>query len=188
MIDIYIDMDETIAGFERHRMERMKEVMPSCVLPLDQVTDFYGRKSYARVFGEKVAEVCENLTIEPGFFLNLPVIDGAQKAIAALRRKYNVCILSSPMSRHPFCEQEKRAWLAKHFDQELADTAIITKDKHLFDGRYLIDDRPNLMTYVPGVTPPWNHILFRTPANYNSVGQVSVLEDWHHISDLFELK
>lgn len=29
MVDFYIDMDETIAGFEAHRMQRMQEVMPS---------------------------------------------------------------------------------------------------------------------------------------------------------------
>lgn len=77
---------------------------------------------------------------EPGFFLSLEVIEGAQVAIRQLiRLGYDVQILSQPVAESHHSYSEKVQWIALHFP-ELIGKINLTQDKGLFNGDYLIDD------------------------------------------------
>jgi 5'(3')-deoxyribonucleotidase len=93
----------------------------------------------------------EALTIDPdikypqsqyGFFVNLPVIEGAVDAVNALMQSktYEVYILTAPSARNPLSYTEKRVWIEQHFGGEFVEKLIICSNKGLLKGDYLIDD------------------------------------------------
>jgi 5'-nucleotidase len=77
-----------------------------------------------------------------GFYLNLPVMKGAQEFVRKLEDKgFNVYIASKPL-RSQYCASEKFIWIAKHFPT-LYRKIILTCDKTLLKGDILIDDQPH---------------------------------------------
>lgn len=77
----------------------------------------------------------------PGFFRNLRPIDGAIDAVNELRQAHEVYILTAPSTRNPASYSEKRIWIEEHFDYEFTKRLIISPNKGLLMGDYLIDDR-----------------------------------------------
>ena len=75
-----------------------------------------------------------------GFFLNLPAIDGAIESVEKLREHFDVYILSAPSTRNPHSYSEKRIWIEQHFGYEFTKKLILSPNKGLSRGRYLIDD------------------------------------------------
>jgi hypothetical protein len=75
-----------------------------------------------------------------GFFENLEPIDGAIESINQLRKQFDVYILTAPSNRNPHCYTEKRLWIEKHFDYEFTERLIISSNKSLLKGDFLIDD------------------------------------------------
>lgn len=106
----------------------------------------------------------------PSFFLGLDVITGAKQAINRLRRDYEVVVCTAPLKGSHNPEQEKRLWLAKHFDQELADSAIVTMDKSSVEGRVLVEDNPHIdrnAQWIPILfDQPWNRHVEDLPVMY----------------------
>ena len=75
-----------------------------------------------------------------GFFLGLKPIEGGLEAISTLRTKYDVCILTRPSVLNPLCYTEKRVWVENHLGMEMVERLIISPNKALLKGDYLIDD------------------------------------------------
>lgn len=75
-----------------------------------------------------------------GFFRNLPPIDGAIEAVNRLRERFQVYVLTAPSVRNPHSYSEKRLWIEDHFDYQMAERLIISPDKGLVHGDFLIDD------------------------------------------------
>jgi 5'(3')-deoxyribonucleotidase len=75
-----------------------------------------------------------------GFFLGLKPIPGGLDAIKTLRTKYDVWILTRPSVLNPLCYTEKRVWVENHLGMEMVERLIISPDKSLLKGDYLIDD------------------------------------------------
>ncbi len=105
----------------------------------------------------------------PGLFENLDPIDGAIDAVATLRSQYDVWILSAPSVRNPNCYQEKRIWVEKHFDYELAKRLILCTNKGLLKGDFMIDDHSEgkgqevfdgeLILFGSDLFPDWKSVL-----------------------------
>lgn len=74
------------------------------------------------------------------FFLNLPEIDGAIAAVEELRTLFDVYVLSAPSTRNPHSYSEKRIWIERHFGYEFTKKLILSPNKGLLKGQYLIDD------------------------------------------------
>ena len=49
-------------------------------------------------------------------------------------------MLTAPSKLQPHCYTEKRLWIEKHFDYEFTERLIISSNKSLLKGDYLIDD------------------------------------------------
>jgi len=90
------------------------------------------------------------------FFENLEPIDGAVEAYKKLKEKYEVFILSRPSVYNPLSYTEKRIWVEKHFSFKECDNLILSCDKTLLRGKYLIDDQVQTGLLVP----EWEHIHF----------------------------
>ena len=75
-----------------------------------------------------------------GFFANLEPIPMAVYFVNKLRNLYDVYILTAPSVMNPLCYTEKRVSIEKHFDLAFCDKLIISPNKGLLKGDYLIDD------------------------------------------------
>jgi 5'-nucleotidase len=78
-----------------------------------------------------------------GFFETLLPIEGALSAFIALCDcgKYDVYFLSTAPWSNIFSLSEKRIWVEKHLGKYAFKRLILTHNKGLLKGNYLIDDR-----------------------------------------------
>jgi 5'-nucleotidase len=110
---VYIDMDDTICDY-LSRYHEMRELHPDIKYPQSK----------------------------EGFFLQLEPLEGAIDAVNKLRKSFDVYILTRPSYMNPLCYTEKRLWIEKHFDLKFCQKLIISPNKDLLIGDYLIDDMP----------------------------------------------
>lgn len=78
-----------------------------------------------------------------GFYSNLTPIVGAIESVSELIKseQFDPYILTAPSIYNPLCYTEKRLWVEKHFGIEFVNKLIISPNKALLKGSYLIDDR-----------------------------------------------
>ena len=77
----------------------------------------------------------------PGIFdLMLPV-EGAVEAFSWLAENFDVYILSTPPWRNPGAWESKRLWVEKYLMPHAKKRLILSHNKHLCKGDFLIDDR-----------------------------------------------
>lgn len=109
---IYVDMDDTIVEYTKAK-ELAIEKDPGISFPQSQLD----------------------------FFRNLEPIRGAIEAIGQLEGLgYDVYILTAPSLENPLCYMEKRIWVENHLGVGWIRKLIISPNKGLLKGQYLIDD------------------------------------------------
>lgn len=156
---ILVDLDGVTADLETLFWRLWKARYPEApqLLPEDRRT-FYIEDQIGQEWSEKV----RNIIHSRAFYLNLPVIPGAEEGIAGLQeRGHNVIFCTSPVNS-PWCAAEKIEWVTKRFGSEMATRMIISKDKTLVRGDVLFDDRPNV---TGAMEPTWLQILCDQPYN-----------------------
>lgn len=85
-------------------------------------------------------EVDEHMMWDPNFFLNLEPVPGAKGAVFDLMKHgFDVRVLSQPLAECPESYLHKAQWVQLHFPQ-LYKKIVLTQDKGLCLGHYLIDD------------------------------------------------
>lgn len=113
--------------------------------------------------------VVDEITTSPGFYRHLDLIEGAKEALREmLKAGYDVRIVTSPWNSNPTCASDKMAWVMEHLGKEWGQRLIITNDKTLVFGDWLIDDKPKIKG---SRTPSWEHIWFSQPINAGLTGQ-----------------
>ena len=112
---LYFDMDGVLADFNRALQEKVTPEL--CVK-----------------HGEHVDEI-------PGIFNDLHPVHGALFAFQELSEKYDCYILSTAPWGNPEAWMEKRLWVEKHLGPLAHKKLILSHNKHLNRGDYLIDDR-----------------------------------------------
>lgn len=77
-----------------------------------------------------------------GFWLGLKPIEGAVQAFNTLfnHPSFDTYILTAPSVLNPICYTEKRLWVEKHLGLEAVHRLIISPNKALNIGHYLVDD------------------------------------------------
>ena len=78
-----------------------------------------------------------------GFFLRLEEIPGAIDAFNELKKSYDVWILTRPSFKNVNCYTEKAQWVCDHLGYDALEKTIMSGDKSLLKGDYLIDDDLN---------------------------------------------
>ena len=106
-----------------------------------------------------------------GFFSNLEPISGAIESVSELIRseRFEPYILTAPSILNPLCYTEKRLWVEKHFGIEFVNKLIISPNKALLIGDYLIDDNlkgngqnkftGNLIHFGSSKYPNWGKVM-----------------------------
>lgn len=110
----------------------------------------------------------------PGFFRNLPPISGAIDAVNQLRDMFDVYVLTAPSTKNPLSYTEKRLWIENHFDYQLTEKLILSPNKGLLLGEFLIDDNVQgkgqesfageLLQFGSTNYPDWDAVLERLVA------------------------
>ncbi|MEO1653977.1 MAG: hypothetical protein AAFU64_10555 [Bacteroidota bacterium] len=80
-----------------------------------------------------------------GFFQNLSLMPQALDSFHFLSQQeiFEVYILTAPSIRNPQSYTEKRLWVEEHLGFEMVNRLIISPNKGLSKGDYLIDDHIN---------------------------------------------
>ena len=78
----------------------------------------------------------------PGIFALMDPMPGAINAVHKIAEKYDVYILSTAPWKNPSAWADKVAWVTKYLDDVFHKRLILSHQKDLLKGDYLIDDRP----------------------------------------------
>jgi len=118
-----------------------KEEMKPVIIYIDMdgvLCDFFGAHSRDRKQNPDVQFPHSKL----GFFENLEPLLGAIDAVNKLRenKNFDPWILTAPSTRNAHCYTEKRNWIENHFGYEFTKKLIISPNKALLKGAFLIDD------------------------------------------------
>ena len=113
---LYVDMDNVIVDF------------PSA---FDKVSEEKKRK-----FKNDMDEI-------PGIFAKMDPVPGAIEAYKKLSKKYDTYILSTAPWENSSAWSDKIEWVKKYLGEAAYKRLILSHNKNLNKGDYLIDDRPN---------------------------------------------
>jgi 5'-nucleotidase len=179
---VLVDQDATIADFERALLSAFRVKHPDA--PFIDIADrceVSARKQYGPVWGPAVDAIMK----AEGFYLSLPVIAGAARALEEmLEAGHEVFVCTAPLSGTRYCMPEKLAWVEERLGESWVDRVIITKDKTLVGDQsrqcVLVDDRPGVAGLVK--PPPWQQVLFDAPYNQAALGpRLTSWADWRQV-------
>lgn len=112
---------------------------------------------------------------ETRWFLDLPVVEGAQDGVRRLQEYFDVWLCTKPLEENKNCRDDKAAWVETNFGRDLVNQLIITPNKTLINGVALLDDAIKPEWIGQGT---WKPVIFTTP--WNQAG--SVWESYPHWS------
>ena len=104
----------------------------------------------------------------PGIFALMAPMDGAIDAYEELAKEFDVYILSTSPWANPSAWSDKLEWVKKHLGEVAYKRLILTHNKHLNKGDYLIDDRTKngasefegeLIQFGSEKFPDWSNVL-----------------------------
>ncbi|MCX7832602.1 MAG: 5'-3'-deoxyribonucleotidase [Ignavibacteria bacterium] len=152
---ILVDLDDVLADFDGGFYKEWKRRHPDkFIVPPDKRTKFYLREEMPDEYKDLITEII----ITEGFIESLPEIEGGKQAIYQMEEMgYNVFICTSPFRNYKYCVTEKYKWVEIHLGKDWVNKLILTNDKTLVNGNYLIDDKPEITGCV---IPRWEHILY----------------------------
>ena len=134
---VLLDMDGVLADFEEGHNRMFPHLKPT------------GERDTWDILDTAPEEARQHILEgwhSPGFFRGLKPIEGAIEGTKALLRKHDVFICTAPLMHHATCAEEKIAWIKEYFGADLTRRTIISADKTLIRGNYLIDDRTTMDT------------------------------------------
>ena len=114
MKTLYVDMDNVLVDF------------PAAINQLDQFTKDR--------FVDRLDEV-------PGIFSLMPPMEGAIVAYETLAKNFDTYILSTAPWENPTAWSDKLLWVKQYLGKAAYKRLILSHNKHLCVGDYLIDDR-----------------------------------------------
>lgn len=174
-------MDNVLADYEGEFLTKFRKKYPGhFYIPLERRSTFYIHEQYPKELKEQIFGILTSV----GFFENLPLVTGGKEAIEEMTEMgHEVFICTSFIHQYENCVLEKYAWVEKNLGYEWVKRTILTKDKTLVFGDYLIDDKPQ----PEGVRKPyWEHILYEMPYN-GSVKEKRRL-NWKNWKEILKLE
>jgi 5'-nucleotidase len=157
---VLLDQDGVLADFERGLLAAWNRAYPDIPgIQYEERRNFRVRDDYPASLRTNVSRLYES----PGFFLNLQPIEGALDSVAEmLSAGIDVRICTSAIDEYENCVLEKYQWVERHLGGEFTQRIVLTKDKTLVTGDWLVDDKP----VINGIrSPSWKHVIFDAPYN-----------------------
>jgi len=172
---ILVDMDDVLADFDGHFLKLWRRKHPNeFYVPLEQMRAYKLRESYP----EELHQLMDDVYYGKNFINKLPPIPGGKEALEEMVSDgHSVFICTAPLSKYKHCVREKYEWAEKNLGYAWTKRIILTKDKTLVYGNYLIDDNPKIEGIM---APEWEHVVFDKPYNRHVTGKKRLknLKDW----------
>ena len=111
---LYVDMDNVLVDFPR---------------------------AFSKLQNDTLEKFSENLDEVPGIFSLMEPLEGAIDAYARLSETYDTYILSTAPWGNPSAWSDKLEWVKKYIGPYAYKRLILSHNKNLNSGDYLIDDR-----------------------------------------------
>jgi 5'(3')-deoxyribonucleotidase len=111
----------------------------------------------------------------PGIFGRMQPKDGAIAAYHELSELFDAYILSTAPWENPSAWSDKLEWVKRHLGAPAHKRLILSHNKHLNRGHYLVDDRPNNGAEEFGQEPDQEWIQFGHEAFHSWVEVVTYL-------------
>jgi 5'-nucleotidase len=174
------DSDDTIFAMSPRLYERFADMFPH-----DTITPLEKRLVFNLFLPEDAAVHHKILAVmdSPGFFRNLPVIDGADEALRKmLERGLNPSIVTTPWVTNPTCYEDKMWSFENQIGAGWGRRAHFCWDKTKVRGQLLFDDKGDIKG---GLVPEWRQILVTKPHNFGVEGieRVADLREWEPVVD-----
>lgn len=174
---ILVDMDGVLADFEQGFINLWQETHPAhTVINREKRNTFSVKESYPEHLHQHVEAIYSN----PGFFHKLPVIEGAKEALEEIESLgHDVWICTAPLTKYDNCVLKKYHWVAENLGSAYTKRIILTKDKTMVRGDFLIDDRPDI---VGNYNPKWEHIIYDASYNQDISDRKRITwQNWHNV-------
>ena len=155
---LLIDLDDTANMFSETLHEILLKNHPELEeYPLEQ-RPIYEIENY---YPPHVKKTIIDTVGAPGFILNLDPKHGFVEAVNILKDKYTIFFCSSPTTINPeLSSYEKHLWLKRYFGT--SDNLILTRDKTMVAGDFLIDDKPKIEGFC---NPSWKRFMYHQTYN-----------------------
>lgn len=160
LLTILVDLDGVVADFDAKFYRRCAEEGWEMHSSLETQCHRFATDCIPNL-GER-AKARRMVDTEPGWFRDLPVIDGAVEGLHALAGRAEVWLCSKPLEAQATCRDDKAAWVVEHLGAEWERRLILAADKSMVRGDILLDDAPHpewfgRASWVPVIYPaPWN--------------------------------
>lgn len=179
---ILIDMDGVISDYDQEFLQRWRSRhADKFYVPVEARTTFYVIDEYP----EELKPLAAEILLESGFFRDMVPVPGAKEALEEMQTMgFEVFICSSPLSTYQNCVLEKYEWVEEHLGAAWVRQLILTKDKTVIKGDFLIDDKP-LITGAQD-PPDWEHILYDRPYNRSTNKRRITWNNWKDVLVLNE--
>lgn len=177
---ILVDMDGVLTDFVGGWITGWNILHPDNLIPTDRICDdFYVENAFRDIV--KTEEAANEVFHKEGFFFGLEPIPGAIEGIKQMAGCNNVIVtLCTAPTTSKHCWQEKADWVELYLGKEWLRHLIITKDKTMIHGDYLIDDKPD----ITGIyAPSWQQVIYDQPYNQHVLKLLRV--NWTCWPDIF---
>lgn len=168
---IAIDMDGVIADVEAHALSLYEKHSGISLTKQDIIG-----KNDITIFPDGLFH---QFVLRPGFFRDLPVMDGAIEALKKLSADFDIYIVSAAME-FPLSLAEKQAWLSEYFPFISWRNIIFCGDKSVVHTDYMIDDMCKNLDFCSG-----KPLLF-TGFHNHEVTHHDRFDSWTEILAFFE--
>jgi len=179
---LLIDLDGTLADFEQGFINTWKKLYPGVPhLPKESRKCFYLHEEYPEEQREKVLSVYRT-----NFYLETPPLPGAVEAIHEMENlgiDFRICTAPPSIEYAQFEGLQNQVsgkywWVKKFLGEQILKKIVISGDKTIIRGKYLIDDKPKI---TGSLYPAWEHIIFDQPYNKRCKGRRINWDNWKEI-------
>lgn len=153
---LLIDQDNVLADWQSYFLDRLHTRFSD--IPRQEIKSFRMMDNYAEEYHEAIQTILD----EPDYYLSLSPLPKIRNSLNKLSNHFNVYICTSPYTTNLTSVTHKMIWINEHLGSEWVPRTIITKDKTLIKGDYLIDDKPDI---TGANIPDWEQIIFTTDYN-----------------------
>lgn len=155
-----VDMDGVLFDYAGGFEKKWNTMYPN-LQPFNSKTqkNFYIENNMPEEYKSLIEQIADSDEL---FFAELSPIEGALEGLLKLAEKNPVYICTSPNTKNDYCAYGKIKSVRKHLGDEWVRRTIVTKDKTMVRGDYLIDDKPEITGSFPR---SWTHILYDQPYN-----------------------
>jgi len=160
-------MDGVLVDLESKMFETYRADFPDAkFLDPSKRRGLYMDKQYKQELGKEAGERIYKILCRSGFFYSASPLTDAVVAFQDMCQddRFEVFICTSPLTGNPTCASDKLRWVKDFIGPQYMKRAIITSDKTVVNGHYLIDDKVDITGAED--EPQWKHVLCRT--RYNS--------------------